>query len=50
MPVFEALARIDSAAAWNLVMNQAIACYAAWLPAEGVDELYRDGPLAIPVR
>jgi indole-3-acetate monooxygenase len=47
MPVFEALARIDSAAAWNLVMNQAIACYAAWMPSRGVDEVFRDGPPAI---
>ena len=30
--VWEAVARIDAAAAWNLVMNQAIAAYAAWLP------------------
>src|SRR5690348_7865761 len=33
MRVLEAVARIDSAAAWNLTMNQAIAAYAAWLPA-----------------
>ncbi len=26
-------ARIDSSAAWNLVMNQGIAAFAAWLPA-----------------
>jgi indole-3-acetate monooxygenase len=44
MRVWEAVARIDSAAAWNLVMNQAIAAYAAWLPAEGARELFRDGP------
>lgn len=44
MQVWEAVARLDSAAAWNLVMNQAISAYAAWLPAEGADELFRDGP------
>jgi indole-3-acetate monooxygenase len=44
MRVWEAVARIDSAAAWNLVMNQAIAAYAAWLPAAGAQELFRDGP------
>jgi alkylation response protein AidB-like acyl-CoA dehydrogenase len=44
MQVWEAVARIDSAAAWNLVMNQAIAAFAAWLPAEGARELFRDGP------
>jgi alkylation response protein AidB-like acyl-CoA dehydrogenase len=41
--VWEAVARIDSAAAWNLVMNQAVANFAAWLPAEGVDELFDGG-------
>ena len=44
MRVWEAVARIDSAAAWNLVMNQAIAAFVAWLPAEGTRELFRDGP------
>ena len=44
MQVWEAVARINSAAAWNLAMNQAIAAYAAWLPAEGARELFRDGP------
>jgi indole-3-acetate monooxygenase len=44
MQVWEAVARIDSAAAWNLAMNQAISAYAAWLPAEGARELFRDGP------
>jgi alkylation response protein AidB-like acyl-CoA dehydrogenase len=43
MRVWESIARIDSAA-WNLVMNQAVAAYAAWLPAEGAQELFRDGP------
>jgi indole-3-acetate monooxygenase len=44
MRVWEEIARIDSAAAWNLVMNQAISSYAAWLPAEGAHEIFRDGP------
>jgi alkylation response protein AidB-like acyl-CoA dehydrogenase len=44
MRVWEAVARIDSAAAWNLVMNQAISGYVAWLPAEGAREIFRDGP------
>ena len=44
MRVWEAVARIDASAAWNLVMNQAIAAYAAWLPAAGAQELFRDGP------
>ncbi len=43
MKVWEAIARIDPAAAWNLEMNQAIACYVAWLPAAGVDAIFRNG-------
>jgi alkylation response protein AidB-like acyl-CoA dehydrogenase len=43
MRVWEAVARIDAAAAWNLAMLQVIACFAAWLPAAGVRELFRDG-------
>jgi alkylation response protein AidB-like acyl-CoA dehydrogenase len=41
--IWEAIARIDAAAAWNLVMNQAIAAYSAWLPAKGVAELFATG-------
>ena len=44
MRVWEAVARLDASAAWNLVMNQAIAAYAAWLPAAGAQELFRNGP------
>jgi alkylation response protein AidB-like acyl-CoA dehydrogenase len=43
MRVWEAVACIDPSAAWNLVMNQAIATFAAWLPAEGAKELFSDG-------
>lgn len=43
MRVLEAVARIDSAAAWNLNMNQLVANFAAWLPAEGADEMFDDG-------
>jgi indole-3-acetate monooxygenase len=43
LPVWEAVARIDASAAWNLVMNQGIANYAAWLPEAGVKELFADG-------
>lgn len=45
--VWEAVASIDSAAGWNLVMNQAIAAYAAWLPAKGAAEVFRDGPATV---
>ena len=44
MRVWEAVARIDSAAAWNLVMNQCISSYAAWLSPQGVRELFGNGP------
>jgi len=40
---WEAIARIDASAAWNLVMNQAIAAYSAWLPPKGVAELFANG-------
>lgn len=43
LPVWEAVARIDGSAAWNLIMNQGIAQYAAWLPEQGVKELFADG-------
>ncbi len=47
MQVWESIARTDSAAAWNLVMNQAVAAYAAWLPAEGAQEIFKDGPTTV---
>jgi alkylation response protein AidB-like acyl-CoA dehydrogenase len=40
----EAVARIDSAAAWNLNQSSAVATVAAWLPKEGGEELYERGP------
>ena len=43
MRVWEAVARINASAAWNLVMNQGIAQYAAWLPEAGVEELFAKG-------
>jgi alkylation response protein AidB-like acyl-CoA dehydrogenase len=45
--VIEAVARIDSAAAWNLSMTQIIAAYAAWLPAAGARELFGNGPTTV---
>jgi alkylation response protein AidB-like acyl-CoA dehydrogenase len=47
MQAWEAVARIDSAAAWNLVMNQAVGCLAAWLPEKGATELFGDGPTTV---
>ena len=47
MRVWEAVARIDSAAAWNLVMNQALGGFAASLPADGAAEVFGDGPTTV---
>jgi alkylation response protein AidB-like acyl-CoA dehydrogenase len=44
MTVWEAVARIDSAAAWNLQMNQVFTGLAAFLPDEGAREVFADGP------
>jgi indole-3-acetate monooxygenase len=47
LPVWEAVARIDPSAAWNLVMVQTAAAIVAWLPEAGVREVLRDGPTTI---
>jgi alkylation response protein AidB-like acyl-CoA dehydrogenase len=47
MAVWEAVARLDSAAAWNLVMNQGIGGFAAWLPEDGAAEVFGDGPTTV---
>lgn len=44
MAVWEAVARIDSAAGWNLVMSSVVACFAAFLPADGAREVFAEGP------
>jgi alkylation response protein AidB-like acyl-CoA dehydrogenase len=40
---WEAITRIDAAAAWKLVMNQAVAAFSAWLPPKGIAEVYAGG-------
>ena len=47
MRVWEAVARIDSAAAWNLVMNGTVTGFLAWLPEEGAKEMLADGPTTV---
>jgi alkylation response protein AidB-like acyl-CoA dehydrogenase len=47
MPVYEAVARIDPSAAWNLVMVQTATAMVAWLSEAGVREVLRDGPTTI---
>jgi indole-3-acetate monooxygenase len=48
MPVWEAIARIDPSAAWNLLMTQGAAALVAWLPEAGAREVMRDGPTTRP--
>lgn len=45
--VWEAVGRIDPAAAWNLVMNGSLSAMAAWLPKDGADEVFSQGPTTI---
>ena len=45
--VIEAVARIDSAAAWNLNQASAVAGTVPWLSAAGVAEVYARGPTTI---
>ena len=45
--VVEAVARIDSAAGWNLNQSYSISGACAWLPKEGGEELFGNGPDAI---
>ena len=47
MQVWEAVGAVDSAAAWNLVMNGVIAGFAAFLPADGAIELMANGPTTV---
>jgi alkylation response protein AidB-like acyl-CoA dehydrogenase len=47
MRVWEAVARIESAAAWNLVMNGTVTGFIAWLPADGAKEMLAEGPTTV---
>lgn len=47
MVVWETVARIDSAAAWNLVMNGTISGFLAWLSDDGAREMLADGPTTV---
>jgi len=42
--VWEAVARIDSAAGWNLQIATGIAGFAAWLPVAGGEEIFGESP------
>ena len=42
--VFEALARIDSAAGWNAQISSTFGGFASWLPQEGGEEVFERGP------
>jgi alkylation response protein AidB-like acyl-CoA dehydrogenase len=41
---YEAVARIDSAAGWNLQNSSSMGAFAAWLPEAGAKEVYAAGP------
>jgi len=43
LTVWEALARVDTAAAWNVVMNSSVALVSAFLPASFSDRMYAGG-------
>ncbi len=45
--VWEAVARIDPAAAWNLLMTSGAANVAAFLPQVAVDRIFREGPTTV---
>jgi alkylation response protein AidB-like acyl-CoA dehydrogenase len=45
--VIEAVAKLDSAAGWNLNQASAVAGIVPWLSAEGADEVYARGPATI---
>jgi alkylation response protein AidB-like acyl-CoA dehydrogenase len=42
--VWEALAHIDSAAAWNLQISATVSGFAAWMPEDGGEEVFETGP------
>ena len=42
--VWEAVSRIDSAAGWNLQVANGVASFAVWLPPEGGEQVFADGP------
>ncbi len=42
--VIEAIARIESTAAWNLNQSAAVAAFVPWMPREGGEEVYAKGP------
>lgn len=42
--VWEAVARIDSAAAWNLVIGSVAVCFLPFLPEAAADEVFANGP------
>ena len=44
MRVFEAVARLDSAAGWNLQLSSAVTPFFAWFPDAGAEEIFRGNP------
>jgi alkylation response protein AidB-like acyl-CoA dehydrogenase len=44
MQVIEEVARLDSAAGWNLQLSTGIVPFFAWFPDDGVEEVWRESP------
>ena len=44
MRVFEEVARLDSAAGWNLQLSSAVTPFFAWFPDAGAEEIFRGNP------
>lgn len=42
--IWESIARIDSAAGWNLQISAAISTFTSWLSQEGLEEIFYSGP------
>jgi len=42
--VFEEVARLDSAAGWNLELSASVVPFFAWFPDAGVEEIFRGNP------
>ncbi|MDH4365414.1 MAG: acyl-CoA dehydrogenase family protein [Acidimicrobiia bacterium] len=47
LQVWERLGRYDPSVAWVALMNATFAAFTAWLPTEGTDEIFADGPVPI---
>ena len=42
--IWEAISRIDSSTGWNLQISSAVSSFTSWLPQEGLEEIFHEGP------